>query len=68
MKKGIRYFVNFISAVVLFYIMWSPKTPLKLPGKKPKTAQLFYMDGPELDENDSDVLFSVQDLPTTRKT
>lgn len=29
---SIRYFVNFISVVVLFYIMWSPKTPLKLPG------------------------------------
>lgn len=33
---GIRFFVNFISVVVLFYIMWSPKTPLKLPGKKKK--------------------------------
>ncbi|RNA41211.1 transmembrane protein -like [Brachionus plicatilis] len=31
---GIRFFVNFLSVVVLFYIMWSPKTPLKLPGKK----------------------------------
>ncbi|CAF1065059.1 unnamed protein product [Brachionus calyciflorus] len=33
---SIRYFVNFISVVVLFYIMWSPKTPLNLPGKKGK--------------------------------
>ena len=32
---SIRYFVNFISVAVLFYLMWSPKTPLKLPGKKP---------------------------------
>ena len=32
--SGIRYFVNFISVVVLCYIMWSPKTPLRLPGKK----------------------------------
>lgn len=31
---SIRYFVNFISVIVLFYIMWSTKTPLKLPGKK----------------------------------
>lgn len=27
--------MNFLSVIVLFYIMWSPKTPLKLPGKKP---------------------------------
>jgi hypothetical protein len=32
--KGIRYFVNFITVLILMFIMWSEKTPLKLPGKR----------------------------------
>lgn len=31
---GIRYLINFITIIVLIYIIWSPSTPLKLPGKK----------------------------------
>lgn len=32
--KGIRYLINYITIIVLIYIIWSPSTPLKLPGKK----------------------------------
>ena len=51
MVSGIRYFVNFISVVVLCYIMWSPKTPLRLPGKKAPV------------ENDSEYFFGANYHP-----
>ena len=61
---SIRYFVNFISVVILFYIMWSPKTPLKLPGKKLPTKyeliNLQYLldtESNEAADGDEDVLY-----------
>jgi hypothetical protein len=60
--EGIRYFVNFISVVVLIYIMLSPKLPLKLPGKKAPIKQdmynLEYMFNHETNENDNDAFKS----------
>lgn len=59
---SIRYFVNFISVVVLFYIMWSPKTPLKLPGKKGKKyefSSLQYMYSNEGVEHDEGQMISL---------
>ena len=52
--------------------MWSPKTPLKLPGKKPKMKNyidnLYNFNQDDVnDENDTDVLFSVQDFPSNSR-
>ncbi len=60
--------VNFITVLLLIYIMWAPSTPLKLPGKKNSSSgdivsrYIFDSESNEVneheDEHDEAVLFT----------
>ena len=62
---GIRYLINYLTVLLLFFIMRSPTSPLKLPGKKPSVrsdivSRYLFFEGPANGENEQEeeVLFT----------
>lgn len=61
---GIRYLINYFSVLLLYFIMVSSSTPLKLPGKNPSVRSdivsryLFFEDNVNDNEQEEAVVFS----------